>query len=78
MKNDLDFIDYLGNDLSKKLLVEAKKIYPGVDFRELNMLDLSILHNKYNVIFFIASFHHLNNIDDRIKVLKDSFDLLDE
>ncbi len=77
-KHWLDIADYLGVDLSIWLLEEAKKMHSENNFLELNMLDLNTLHNKYNVIFFIASFHHLNNIDDRLKVLKQVYDLLDD
>jgi hypothetical protein len=60
------------------LIEEAKKMHNENNFQELNMLDLSILHNKYNVIFFIASFHHLDKLEDRILVLKQVYDLLDD
>ena len=34
------------------------------------MLDLDNINDKFNNIFFIASFHHLNNLEDRLEVLK--------
>ena len=77
-KNNINYSNYLGVDLSKELLIEAKKLHKNTEFEELNMLKLNTLHNKYNVVFFIASFHHLNNIDDRIDVLKKTYDLLDK
>ncbi|MFK7780233.1 MAG: class I SAM-dependent methyltransferase [Candidatus Gracilibacteria bacterium] len=75
-KTSQDIKSYLGIDLSSELLNEAKNIYPDDNFQELNMLDINTLHNKYNVIFFIASFHHLDKIEDRIKVLKQANNLL--
>jgi len=77
--------DYLWIDLSKWLLSEAKNNYPWYNFQELNMLDLNksnsflLLGGRlgWGAIFFIASFHHLNSIEDRLKVLKDTFNLLE-
>jgi len=31
----------------------------------------------FGAIFFIASFHHLKTINDRLKVLKDTYNLLE-
>jgi hypothetical protein len=42
------------------------------------MLDLDSLDKKYNVIFFIASYHHLNNLKDREEALKKAYDLLED
>ena len=77
-KKDIDLVKYLWVDLSSWLLEEAIKIHPKNDFKELNMLNINTLHNKYNVIFFIASFHHLDNIDNRLSTINKVFDLLDD
>jgi hypothetical protein len=42
------------------------------------MLSLEKIKSKFDVIFFVASFHHLENVEDRRKVLKQAYDLLDE
>jgi len=42
------------------------------------MLDLGNIKEKFDYIFFIASFHHLNNIEDRLKVLNKAKNLLKE
>jgi hypothetical protein len=42
------------------------------------MLDIDSLENKYTDIFFFASFHHLQNIDDRLEVLKKVYSKLEE
>jgi hypothetical protein len=40
------------------------------------MLNLDSIKEQFNSIFFIASFHHLNNLEDRIKVLEKIYNLL--
>jgi hypothetical protein len=42
------------------------------------MLDLEKIKEKFKYIFFIASFHHLDKIEDREKVMKKAKDLLEE
>jgi len=74
----LNNYNYLGVDLSKNLLEEAKNRNLDNDFLELNMLNLEKINKKFKYIFFIASFHHLDNIEDRINVLKKAYDLLEE
>jgi len=59
------------------LLEQAKQIHKKFKFKELNMLDLDKLQTQFNYIFFIASFHHLNSVEDRLKVLKDTYNLLE-
>jgi SAM-dependent methyltransferase len=34
------------------------------------MLDLDNIRDEFDYIFFIASFHHLDNLDNRMNVLK--------
>jgi len=78
--------NYIWVDLSIWLLEEAKKIHTDFEenFLELNMLDIdSPLLTKEGTrglsnIFFIASFHHLNNIEDREEVIKKAYDLLED
>ncbi|MDP2090559.1 MAG: class I SAM-dependent methyltransferase [Candidatus Gracilibacteria bacterium] len=77
-KHQLDISDYLGVDLSSGLLEEAKNNHPENNFQELNMLDINTLHNNYNVIFLIASFHHLDNLDNRLSVLRQIHNLLED
>ncbi len=74
--NDLKINNYLWVDLSKKLLIEAKKYYPKNNFLNLDMIDLDKIKDKFSNIFFIASFHHLKTINDREDVLKKAYDLL--
>jgi len=78
IRGDLEGFNYLWVDLSKWLLTEAKKFYPENRFLHLNMLDLDLIKEKFTHIFFIASFHHLDNLDDRLEVLKKAKNLLKE
>lgn len=72
-KSNLEVSDYLGVDLSKWLLDVAQKNNPDNKFIELNMLDLDKIKWKFNVIFFVASFHHINTIEDRIRIIKKAY-----
>jgi len=77
-ENNINFKKYLWVDLSKWLLEEAKKEHPENDFLNLNMLDIDKINEEFNNIFFIASFHHLDNLEDRLNVLKKAYDLLED
>jgi len=77
-KNKVDVKEYLWVDLSTGLLDEAKKKYPEIEFMELNMLDLNKIERKYDMLFFIASFHHINNPDDRLRVIKKAYNMLED
>lgn len=76
-KSNLDVNEYLWIDLSSWLLAEAIKNHPDDNFIELNMLDLNKIDSDFNVIFFIASFHHINNLDDRLRLIKKAYDKLE-
>lgn len=73
---------YLWLDLSKWLLEEAKKLHPESDFLESNMLDLDKIlksdNSKFDIIFFIASFHHLQTFEERLLVLEKAKKLLNK
>ncbi len=77
---EIDIHNYTWVDLSTWLLDEAKKLHPDFveKFSELNMLDLDSIANKFSDIFFIASYHHLNNLEDREEVLIKASKLLQE
>jgi len=70
--------DYLWVDLSSWLLEEAKKSFPQVSFMQADMLELEevLWWKKFENIFFIASFHHLDTIEKREKVLRKLYDFL--
>ena len=67
---DIKYTNYLWIDLSDWLLKEASSLHPEAWFLHLNMLDIDSINKKFDYIFFIASFHHLDNIDSRKKVLE--------
>jgi len=75
---NLENISYTWIDLSSWLLEEAIKSFPEQKFLELNMLDLDKIENRFNNIFFIASYHHLDNIEDREETLKKAYNLLEK
>ena len=75
---NLENISYTWIDLSSWLLEEARKSFPEQKFLELNMLDLDKIENRFNNIFFIASYHHLDNIEDREETLKKAYNLLEK
>ncbi|MFA5916843.1 MAG: class I SAM-dependent methyltransferase [Candidatus Gracilibacteria bacterium] len=84
--------NYLGTDLSVGLIDEAKKLHPHHNFQVLDMLDLQKLRiestpsikgargfstiKNFDYIFFIASFHHLHTIEERLEVLKQAKNLI--
>ncbi|NVP17297.1 class I SAM-dependent methyltransferase [Candidatus Gracilibacteria bacterium] len=74
---DIEKINYLGLDLSALMIDEAKKSYKNKDFLVLDMLSIDqIKDRKFNFIFFIASFHHLQTIEERTQVLEKAKKLL--
>jgi SAM-dependent methyltransferase len=76
---DIDKINYLWLDLSTWMLENAKKNFPNKEFENINMLDIDKLGwRKFDYIFFIASFHHLENIEYRLDVLNKAKDLLNK
>ncbi len=75
-EKELDFSDYLWVDLSEWLLEEASELYPNSRFLHLDMIDLDKISDKFDFIFFIASFHHLDKIEDRLEVLNKVKNLL--
>lgn len=66
-------IRYIGIDNSKELLEEARKKYANRDisitFKEGDAMNLSGYENDFDVIFFIAAFHHIPSAELRQKVM---------
>lgn len=74
---DIEKINYLWLDLSALMIDEAKKSYKNKDFLVLDMLSIDqIKDRKFDFIFFIASFHHLQTIEERTQVLEKAKKLL--
>jgi hypothetical protein len=51
------------------MITEARIAFPEYDFKVLDMTDLDKLTTKFDKIFFIASFHHLETIESRLITL---------
>lgn len=62
--------EYLGVDNSAGMIDEAKKAHPKGKFQVLDMLDIYTLDMKFDAIFLLASFHHLETEVERIAVLQ--------
>jgi 2-polyprenyl-3-methyl-5-hydroxy-6-metoxy-1,4-benzoquinol methylase len=61
------------------MILEAQKLHPDNHFQVLDMSHLAIGNlaaSDYDVILFLASFHHLEAREDRIQVLKNTKKLL--
>lgn len=71
---------YIWIDSSSWLLEEAKKQHPNDIFYELDMQNIwnnSLLQKEsFDVIFLIASFHHLETLESRKSVLQNIYSLL--
>lgn len=67
--------NYLGLDFSKELLKFAKQKFPLAKFKYADMRDLQI-QKKFDAIFLIASFHHLEKKSERQLLLKKLKNLL--
>ena len=70
--------EYLWIDLSQWLVEEAKKLHPDFSFNTLDMLDIEILERKFDIIFMIASFHHLDTSEKRVEFLKKVSSILND
>jgi len=62
--------EYLGVDNSAGMIDEAKKAHPDGNFQVLDMLHIDTLDTKFDTVFFLASFHHLETESERITVLQ--------
>jgi len=75
---NININNYLWLDLSKWLLKEAQNLHSQNEFLELNMLNIWKIKQKFSDIFFVASFHHLDNLKDRELVLEKAYNLLED
>lgn len=69
---------YLWTDSSEWMINEAKILFPENKFQTLDMLNMDKIWQKFDIIFFIASFHHLQTIEDRLNVLNKAKNLLND
>ncbi len=68
--------NYLGIDFSAKLVEEAQKKWPDYSFKVADILDLSFLENKFDLVFLIATLHHIPSDRLRLKVLREVYSVL--
>lgn len=68
-KQGLTLEHYQGIDTSEKMIEEARRMHPRHAFRVIDMRDLEGLHEVYDGILCIASFHHLETATERMMVL---------
>jgi hypothetical protein len=59
------------------MIEEAKDWYGEYKFKLIDMTNIDELEKKFDFIFFIASFHHLYEQDERYDVLKKTRRLLE-
>jgi 2-polyprenyl-3-methyl-5-hydroxy-6-metoxy-1,4-benzoquinol methylase len=52
------------------MLTEAKKSFKEHKFKLLSMKNIDKLKIKFDIIFLIASFHHINSEQKRLDILK--------
>lgn len=64
-------IDYIGTDISLKILEIAKKRFPNRDFRIVNKLSLPFSDSFFNAICCIAVFHHIPSAKLRLRLLRE-------
>ena len=70
-------IEYLWVDLSPEMIIQAKKNFPKQNFEVLDMQELQKLEpQKFDFVFFIASFHHKKFLRERIETLEKLKNLL--
>lgn len=74
--SDVKIWKYLWVDNSLWLLEEAKKLHPDNDFQLLDMQDIGNIKEQFDAIFLIASFHHLESIEERENTLLSAYRLL--
>lgn len=77
----VNFLDkkhkYIGMDISRNLIKNAKKLHPKHKFQVGDMLDLSDLKkNHFDVLTCVAAFHHIPSRKSRLQALQNMYDVL--
>ncbi len=70
---------YLGVDSSEWMITEARKLHPEYHFEVIDMINIGDIVSEnlqFDALIFLASFHHLESLEERIKVLQDARKLL--
>ena len=69
-------VEYHGIDISSKEISIARKSCPGGEFVIGSMLELPYEDESFDVVFHIASLHHLLNKPERIRALAEALRVL--
>ncbi len=62
-------VDYLGVDFSENLIREAQAKWPGKHFKSADILELNNLKEKFDLVFCVATLHHIPSDKLRQQVL---------
>ncbi|KKQ28215.1 MAG: hypothetical protein US42_C0001G0066 [Candidatus Magasanikbacteria bacterium GW2011_GWC2_37_14] len=68
---DFQGLEYIGLDQSEEQIKIAKEKFPNIDFRIGEMTTLPFKDNEFDVVYCIATFHHLPDEKSRIKSLQE-------
>ncbi len=63
-------IEYTGLDFSNKLIEQARESFPQYTFKVEDMNNIDYEENSFDMVFMIASFHHLETKEERLELLK--------
>ncbi len=69
---------YLGVDNSEWMIKEAQNLYSDSHFEVIWMQSIKNISERYDTILFLASYHHLETKEERMQVLKESKELLNQ
>lgn len=64
-------VEYVGVDQSEGQIEIAKEKFPKLDFQVVEMTELPFADNEFDIIYCIATFHHLPDEKSRIKALQE-------
>lgn len=64
-------VQYVGVDLSEKMVERSKKEFPGREFHIADMQVLPFADGAFDHVIAVASFHHLPDIESRLKALSE-------
>jgi len=62
-------VDYLGVDFSENLIREAQRNWPDKHFKASDILELNDLKEKFDLVFCVATLHHIPSAKLREQVL---------
>lgn len=63
--------NYLGIDVSEKMLEEARNEHLGLEYMSGNVLDLPIETGKASVVLSMRLLHHVSSPEERVKILSE-------